>query len=357
MFISPALPGSRGKAFTLIELLVSMVILTLILFVVLSVTTETTKLWRNSSAKIESFQNARLAFETITRSLSHASLNTYYDYYNNAYQSHTQVAAGDASNGTSNLSGFVPFTYGRNSDLEFVSGKALLTTPVQVTHSVFFQTPSGYTSPGNTSTYGSLGNLLNSVGFYVDFDNNLADRPAFLSSLPNSPPIRYRYRLMEFLQPTESFSLYGTTFPDPLHSWFTGAVTSNSFLLAENILALIILPRLPTDQLGTSTLTNNYEYDSQTTWTGGTQPVAMNQLPPIVHVVLIAADEPSMARVQGTSTTAPNLGFSYNQLFQSCGSGQLDSDLGTVSNALTQKHINFRIFSTDVVIEGAKWSN
>jgi len=58
--------------------------------------------------------------------------------------------------------------------------------------------------------------------------------------------------------------------------------------------------------------------------------------------------------LQAASTTAPDLGFDYAKVFQN--SSNLDADLKTVGVALASKHINYRIFQTDVAIQGAKWS-
>ena len=64
----------RGKAaflnaFTILELLVAITVLSLILVVMLSLITQTSNVWRSSSARIEAFQSARRGFETLTRSL------------------------------------------------------------------------------------------------------------------------------------------------------------------------------------------------------------------------------------------------------------------------------------------------
>ncbi len=59
-------------------------------------------------------------------------------------------------------------------------------------------------------------------------------------------------------------------------------------------------------------------------------------------------------------TKQPNL-FDYGSVFQSCQgdetSTQLDADLAAVSTALANKHINLRIYATDVAVQGSKWTN
>ena len=80
----------------------------------------------------------------------------------------------------------------------------------------------------------------------------------------------------------------------------------------------------------------------------------MNQLPPVVRIVLVAADERSMLRLQAASTNAPDLGFNYADVLQDA--SKLNADLKTIGDALRSKHIDYRIFQTDVAIHGAKWS-
>ena len=71
----------RHRGFTLVELLVSTAILAIILLVIFSITQQTGRVWKSSQAKIEAFQGARAAFESITRKLGQATLNGYYDYF------------------------------------------------------------------------------------------------------------------------------------------------------------------------------------------------------------------------------------------------------------------------------------
>jgi len=338
--------------------MVATAILLVILGVVVGMISQTGSAWTYASEKVSAFQGARFAFETITRAVSHATLNTYYDYYDQSRNRRTPNVGGNAKI-------FLPDVYGRYSELEFVSGKSLV--PGQITHSIFFQTPAGDTQ--DPETYEHLGGLLNVFGFFLEFGSDSDARPSFLGL--GSPP-RYRFRLVELLQPTENFSVYENlaNASDQDHTWFTDAISSDPKktvrLLAENIIACVICPRLATDATAssfTSSLSPNFEYDSVISlakdgpamWAPGTpQPANMNQLPPVVRIVLIAVDERSMARLQGTSTAKPNLGFDYGSVFQSA--DKLDDDLKEVSDALSKKRLNFRIFQTDVAISAAKWN-
>ncbi len=331
---SPQLP--RG-GFSLLEALVSMVVLSSILMVCMGLLNTTGKAWKASSEKIDEFQSARRAFERISRTLSQATLNTYYDYYDS---SRTRRQP-------SNAATFVPDVYGRQSELQFISGKNLLTgARTQVTHSVFFAAPLGYTQ---TADYSEMAKLLDAMGFFVEFDSDETSRPGFLAQLPSPPAPRWRYRLLEFRQPTENLSIYKVSD----HSWIStglAAATPPVYVIAENIIACVILPKLAEDA---TTLAPDYEYDSRTPWTSGTQPATMHQLPPIVQVVLIAVSEGSMARLQNGSAL-PDLGFSYAEVFQTA--ANLEADLTTVTDALERKRLHYRVFRADVALREARWN-
>ncbi len=100
-------------AFTLVELLVSMVLLILIVAIVLQMSDQTGKIWHDSASKIQSFQDARAGFEAMTRKLSQATLNTYYDYYDAKNRPRKSLTGSDLVN-------FTPSRYDRISDLHFI---------------------------------------------------------------------------------------------------------------------------------------------------------------------------------------------------------------------------------------------
>jgi uncharacterized protein (TIGR02599 family) len=341
------------RAFSLVEMLVSLAIFAMIMVIVLQIITATETSWKHFSGNTQAFQGARTAFDAVYRSLSEATLNTYYDYYDSGRNRRT--AANSAT--------FVPSVYGRYSELHFITGKSLVTLPrPQITQSVFFQTPVNYTA--DNTDYGTTTSLLNAVGFYVDFNSDQSSRPSFFSSLATQPAARWRYRLMEFIQPTEQLTVYTSLTGT---NWFSTPLQSTNpspsvAVLGENIIACVACPHLAGEMTPTSTgtgttLTSNYEYDSRAAsnpWTSGTQPVNMNQLPPLVRLVLIATDEASMTQIQHGSTSQPDMGFTYSSVFQD--PSKLDADIATVTTALAGKHINYRVFQTDVPIRSAHWS-
>ena len=356
--------------FTLVEILVSVTILTLLLLMLVSLTDATRKTWSFTSSKVEEFRDAREAFESLTRRLSQATLNTFWDY--------------DNPN--------TPTKYLRQSELRFISGNLNTITatsnyPSSPTHGIFFQAPLGYVA--NTGSFGNLTNLLNTWGYFVEFGNDSLSRPGFITGgMPNPPALRYRFRLMEMMEPSESLTLYqytsGTTSGGtPKNAsyttteWFTTpfngispytAATRPVHALAENVAALVLLPKLapqdeqslqtsgtiPTATLGTS-LSPQYTYDSTTTNTQYASLNPHNQLPPIVSVTMVAVDEVSFSRYQGSGTTRPTPDPLYNNApFTS--SASYAADLQQLESNLLANHINYRVFTTDVSIKAAKWS-
>ena len=369
---------SQWGGFTLIELLVATTVLLLIMALVLSMTDQTSKVWRSSTAKIQSFQGARAAYDTMTARLRQATLNTYLDYYDNE----TPPEPRNPSNGSS----FVPYYYARDSDLHFVvdqcSNIFTGTPALHPAHAVFFQAPMGFTT---TSSYGPMQNMLNACGYYVEFNT---DKPSFPPFLGSSTVVheRYRYRLMEFLQPSEANTIY--KYPYPVNGtpalydqWFenflpttTSQVNSPTtgapyHVLAENIIALIISPELASSD---QSIAPNYTYDSRA---GTITNVYHHQLPPLLRVVMVAIDEPSAIRlIPDGTTTAPTFISTlfqgttklfqtpYNPPFNASAPvsnpppNNLDADLNTLSQVLIAHKVNYRIFDTDIAIRGAKWS-
>ena len=334
----------RISGFTIVELLVATAVLILLLGILFVAISETGKIWRHSSDQIESFQDARAAFETITSTLSQATLNTYYDYFDS-----TGHAANEAA-----FSG-VPARYGRQSELHFISGSQLIDG--QVTHAVFFQAPLGYAA----KSYASLGTLLNACGFFVRFTDDsstssLSGRPPFLDNLMQK---RFRYQLMMLSQPSENLSIFSSTGTGSgWYANFLNATPPNARVLAENIVVFVVLPKeTDADEAGIPAgqrIGANYSYDSRTAWSGTKQPTAMNQLCPIVKVLMIAADESSIARVQGTSSAPPSLGIDYSVLFKEA--AKLPDDLAKAEAALANRKINYRVFQAEIPLRNSKWS-
>jgi len=385
-----------------------MAILVILMSVIFQVIQMSSQAWKSSTQGTSTMQQARAAFERMTRNLSQATLNTYYGYYY-------------ASGAT------MPSYYMRQSELQFICGNgpvngstAFLTAAnnnaVQVTHGVFFQAPLGdinSTSATDVSSYGALDRLLNACGYFVIYGPDTF-RPPFFSSLSNAPQNENRFRLMEYLQPSEDLSIYtsgaipsaGVTIPlwisNGLPTDFTAAPPAspspvNVRPLASNIVALIILPEQFFNSSGTNPnpvanesnvsyipcqSANSYNYDSAyhatPTGTPPTQNAWANQLPPLVKVIMVAIDEPSALRLAAahtgaSSTSPPDLGdltTSTAALFQDpsklfTSSSVPEGDLEKFEDVLNAKagnvagntlKLNYSVFQTDVIIRSSKWS-
>ena len=394
-------------AFTIVEMLVSTAILGLLMVLLLSTVDQTQRVWLRTTNKLSQFQAARTAFEAVTRNLSQATLNTYYSL------------AVDKNN--------IPTLYQRESDLHFISGKAakkkLLGTDEATfpTHAMFFQAPIGWTSEttgqGNDAhrKYRALNSLLSVVGYYIQWGRD-ETVPEFIKMQPALNPDRYRFRLMEVIQPAESLGIFldGEVAQQTPYTkatdWIQVALgkmkrpdgresQASSRILAENIIALVLLPKLAeADRRNEETLdlAPNYDYDTQPSDDNGilkrdvvtsTLPESrpgtlsvwqeqklepferpqLGQLPPIMQVTLVAIDETSAARQQDIGGETPP---EWTQgLFTSVNrEDDFKKDLGNSSdpepgsliyrlqNANKAARINYRVYTADVVIRGAKWS-
>lgn len=361
----PAAHGSRG-AFTLVEVLVASAILVVMMGFLMAVMDQTTRIWSGTVAKVEQFREARVGFERVTTRLAQATLNTYWDY-----DSATK-----------------PTRYERRSELRFISGSAATLigptgptgtsgTGARVSHAVFFNAPLGIISNPN---YTGLANALNTIGFFVELADDTEQRPSFITTA--MIPARWRFRLMEFAQPTENFSLYqftnGTGAINYIGSdWFRTDVNGASTdvlkrVVAENVIAFIITPRLAkaeesevkkilfpsqADNPDFSPLAQSFSYNSTGTHVKP-QLNPKNQLPPVVQLTMVAIDERSAEKLDLDATKADI--FKLSTLFATtpnvATTPKITDDLATLESTLAAKRVRYRIFTTNVHIRAAKWS-
>lgn len=376
-------------AFTLVELLVSMVLLILIVAIVLQMSDQTSKIWRSSAAKIQAFQEARAGFEAMTRKLSQATLNTYYDYYDIQNRPRKSLTGSDLIN-------FAPIHYDRISDLHFISGQAqtLLNgsakSVVTQTHAVFFQAALGY-----SVSYQRLDNALNSCGYFLQFDDAPEMVPDHVSKTPGYQP-RYRFRLMELMQRTERSGIYDPAAKTP-NAWFTDNAATSSRVLAENVIALVLLPKLSTREDDPKrsakgvAISPNYNYNSRidlgaasdASWIGATPAFPQDQfiayasdgslihasrhhqMPPTMRVTMIVLDDASANRLQGSGSGVPAaIDLHTTGLFTDA--ANMDADIQAVEDICNAKagnltgnrqRLTYRVFSTEILMREAKWSN
>jgi uncharacterized protein (TIGR02599 family) len=367
----------RKTGFTLVELLVSTAVLAVLLLVTLSALETMQRSWRETKGKVNQFRGARIAFETITRNLSQATLNTYWDYHYAATGSNVPPA--DAAS--------PPAGYVRQSELDFriLPGVELGTgeTPADLPgQALFFQAPLGL-----SQSYRGLGNLLNARGYYVRFQSNEDQRPAFLPG--GVVPVKFRYQLMEYRPPAEQTSLSaGTAATGGSASaktvqgntvytradWFKQDIDTVSRPIADNVLLLVISPQVPPETVeGTGKspwwLAPRYRYssrDANNTTPALDKPLVRadgtldqgtsHLLPPLVRVTLVAGEEGSMGRwLASQGNTAVDICAAADAPFAE--SRHYERDLTRLKDYLTAERLNFRVFTATVPLRNAAWDS
>ncbi len=425
---NPSLSTPSRSGFTLVEVLVSTVLVVAIMVLLLSTVDQTQRIWQRTRAKTTQFQAARAAFETVSRRVSQATLNTY-------YRPHEGNIVNEQAD----------FRFRRQSELQFISGPMVhflkgaspiknVNDPIDEnypTHALFFHAPLGYTELTQSATspvlqFRNLDSTLTACGYFIEFGDDISI-PSFLREMKQPPPPRYRYRLMEMAVPTERFTIYqrfkdNDRLSDPrvfderatnaLASYYDGMVDANrkpipnwsrpywmkealkrtlvpnsspetyrfqyARPLAENIVALIVLPKLAVKDrkpnAETLELAPYYEFDTWRVLSGKTEksPIVTtedvdnrardNLLPPIVQLTMVAIDEQSAVRMDLKLTDKPNW---TRDLFPR-GTTKADkitefnNSMNLLEKALREDkknpNINYRIFTTDVVLRGSKWS-
>lgn len=393
-------------SFTLVEMMVSMALLIILAYILLQVTTLVASSNARISGGVSAFQDASIAFDTLTKTLSQATVNTYIDYFPSQLGQTINVSTGNLSTNPP------PSIYVRQSELHFICGQAVnlvsttATAPNNPTHAVFFQAPLGY-STNTAYTSPPMPDLLNACGFYIAFGTNSIPP---IPQLQNDPASTlYRYRLMEMLQPTENLGVYtdpalATNVPNSanpsftnqyqsvyppttdggFYNWITSATVpaaGNVRPLTDNIIALIIQPMVdpadyasyssagitfPTSQFGSPTANTptsyDYTYDTRrdtiSTTTAPYQQLEQNQLPPLMQVTMVAIDEPSAIRLAAQyGMNSPNLvGSAPGGATLFTQTSNYAADLNTLTTYLTSIHVKYRVFTAQVPMANAKWS-
>lgn len=317
-------PSAEPRGFTLVEILVAAAVLILLLAALSGMVGQTSQVTRRASEKISAFQGARFACEMMTRILSQASLNTYWGY--------------DNPNN--------PKRYRRESELHFLVGKAgaaSLPGTAGTGDALFFQAPAGVST--NTTSHGGLEGLLNACGYYVEYGSEPIPEPFQDRVTP-----KYRYRLMQAIQPTESLSVY-----DKTGSGWVGNLTHSAQPLADNVVLLIVWPRKPlTEDAAGDALTLNYAYDSRLNASGAPQPATANQLPPLVQLTFVAIDEHTAARLCTGGTPPAQIAGASQGLFNASNQTAFESDLQTFESRLAVAGIEFQVFNAFVPIREFK---
>lgn len=365
--VSRRRPVSRGSgaAFTLLEIMISTVIVSVLMLVCVSALDQTQKTWKFSQAKVEQFREARLAFEAITRNLSQATLNTYWDYY------YTETGTNEPPEDST----VQPGAYVRFSELQFRSGQASnligsTATPADNPgHAVFFQAPLGL-----SQQYRELGTLLNARGYYIQFGSDVKDRPPFLAE--KGVPEKLRYRLVEYRPPAErpGPSLQGNAVYAKPDDWFQQDRADAAEPLADNIILLLVSPRVSEAMaeaanrnatwIAPSYRYNSLDCDNATTnpekvqilQDGTTVQGTQHLLPPQVQITLVALDEPSAQRFadQSANRSVDILGEAGAPFTTAA---DYDRDLSRLKEYLNSKRLSYRVFTSSVTMRSARWDS
>jgi len=305
--------------------MVASAVLIIILGLILNIISQTSTVTRRATDKISAFQGARAAFDLMTGLLGQATLNSYWDYDNP----------------------LTPTRYLRKSELHFLIGQAG-TGPFPGTagtgQAIFFQAPAGVTQ--NLATYGGLETLLNATGFYIQY----GDEAGLPSPFPTAAP-RYRYRLMQAVQPAENLAVYNSTTGT---SWVSG-LSAFSAPIADNIVFMVAWPKkAPADDPTGNALSSDYSYDSRLNATSTSQPETANQLPPTVQVTVVALDEASAARVCTGNTPPSEVSGLTSGLFSSSTQTRFSQDLQTLITRLDSSGLTYKIFTAALPIRESK---
>lgn len=319
----------------------------IVLGIVLQVTSQVAEIWKKTTSQISAFQGARAGFDAMARALGQATLMSYYDY----------VDGQNPPQPRTNASDWEPISYARASELHFLSGPSSELVPGANAnntqgHAIFFQAPLGVVK--DPSRFRGLNNLLNAVGFFLEYSDDKQLWPAFIRNLMGTDT-RFRFRLMQWIQPSEEFAVYTTTQPTSSQyrysqAWFRNHLVELGFTglnppagrsrarpLGTNIVMLLIRPQISavdeqrligpiTDNRFGGKLAPRYRYDSRS-WAvqqggaGGSVDASLrnarlgggassgsgdrlalvnlmrNQLPPLVEVVMVAITDNDAQRL------------------------------------------------------------
>jgi len=308
----------RAGGFTLVELIVAGSVLLLLMVAMLSLMNQTSKVWVESGSRIDAYQGARRAYESLTQTLEQATLNTYWDY-------------DDPNN---------PGRYIRKSELHFLvgaAGEGGLPGTQGCGQAVFFQAPANKVSGPE---HRSLTGLLNACGFFVLYGSDEPWLPAHVGA----QKAQLRYRLMQWVGDSEALKVYAAAGA----GWIPPSVEGEAVPIADNIITLVIWPKEEGEPA--APLLDDYRYDSR----NDTRAVAINQLAPMMQVAMVAIDEATAGRL-GTGLKAA-VEADLEGLFIDKPASRFAADLKTLEDRLNARAIPFRTFTSTILLREARWS-
>lgn len=366
-------PQAGRPAFTLVELLIAIAVVSVLVVLIAQVVNSALTTWQNSRERVNATQEARNGFDRLRATLAKAAFDTRFEYVD---------SSGNPRDPTD--PNFIPTGLARNADLHFVSGPAATlipgggatSTPGQA---VFFQAPLGVVSD---PTLNPLSNLLNPTGFHVEFSDLSSSLPGFLQ---NTTRQQSRFRLMQWVHPSDQSDVYEVTRPDSTRGaldWFQDFLPTSPGsappsgpaprVLAEDVFALFILPKVsPSDEttLG-GPVSPDFSYDSRawknnplgiTGSLGGIDrtEATRNQLPPYIEVAAFALERSQADRLYRAAGGSPPPQLAVpTDLFNN--SSSFDADIKEFERRLIEENdppIRARVFRATIPVQAAKWSN
>lgn len=348
----PGFSGAQAKGFSLIELLTAMTILSVLMLLMTSLLTQVQRSWRFGEERISQFREARVAFDLMTKNMSQATINTYWDY---KYNDDNQVEE-----------------YKKRSELHFYANHArsvegFLGLSGQTSgHVVFFQAPLGY-----SVRYRNLNNLFNGRGYLVVHGDDRDFIPSFVENTTT------RFRLMEFRPPAEANQVFqdaieelgeGGSGEQAFTKWWNQSLSGigdGDFAhylnpMAQNIILLLVTPMDTLETQGAqrysggSEIAPKYVYDSNEPVVQGVE----QQVPPLVKVTMVAIDESTAVQLEEEfGESKPDI--IPENLFQD--TKDYNEDIQELIEHFNDRNqqgrtkINYRVFSTVVMLRSAKW--
>ena len=321
----------RSAGFTVLEVLATLVVLLLILVALEQFVESIGASWH--AAASDPFAEASAAFATVTQNLSVATLEPYRDY-----------ADATGAFRTAGSAGFMPYGMKRHSDLDFVCGPSGGTGVAGAQRSDdgdeqrVFRRSRRRDGDARATGHGASAQragLLRRV-------RRRQGRAAFLLGTS-----RLRWRLKQVMQPSDR---------------------CRSFPTRPRRRGSSSLPCRPGDPVSWRRMSSR----CRPAGTRGERfgrgagarlrlrfarhgnPLTLHQLPPRVHLALVAIDEASAVRLAARNgSRAPAL--VAQRLFQHA--AQLRADLATLDASAHGGKIGHRIFQRDIALPAAAWSN
>ena len=350
-----------GAAFTFVEVLVSVSIMLVIVTALLTIMSQTADGTRAARSRVDQFQQAQRAFETLARRIEQATLNSYWN--------------SDTVNGK-------VLPYQRMSELRFICGPMQCgASPLDAAkaamrpgHGVFFQATSGQPGADRDPAVLGLGSLMNSWGYFIEAGTDGTGLPPFLAG--RTDMVLVAPRLMELCEPSKRLSIYGFTSGVPDYTgfeWFRTPLADRTLqrTVAANIAVLLVQPKLTAQEserllpYGTvedrdALLAPELFYHSGAALPIGT-PAERNmrhRLPAMVELTMVALDSATVRRLYSSAELDPlklrdafhNAGTLRAELQGASTASQGDS----LERRLIARHANYRIFAATVPIRSAQ---